>query len=219
MKNMNSSKNTTDHHFGWALVPVIAALTLLSAPAQAVQSTPSASSQAATASPAQAADLKQAQKEAKLAQKSQRKAAKLAAKKAKICAKQPGKNKKKAAKLARKKAKWGCAAPAASTADAKAAVAVTSPALADATGNKPGVDPATLPLLFTPTLGNNGNNASNSTNGNGGANASSDTNGNSANKVDEPQMLAVAPAQVPEPGTLGLLGLGLLAAGFARRRK
>jgi hypothetical protein len=39
------------------------------------------------------------------------------------------------------------------------------------------------------------------------------------NKADRQDLLVQIPVGVPEPGTLGLLGLGLLGVGYARRRR
>jgi hypothetical protein len=172
------------------LVPVLAAFLLTSAPVDATSV--AAPSSAANASVSTAA-------QAKAAQKATKQAAKAAKKKAKLCAKKNKKSAKKQAKLLAKKRAAGCFASNAN--------GIGTEVLASGAGDhgnsgnngsqSTGVDPATFPYVFTQSPGGGGENQ-----------------GSNGGTID----VTAAITAVPEPGTLGLLGLTLFGIGFARRR-
>src|SRR6187401_1516990 len=146
---ITSRKSLLDRVSGLLLLPVIAAITLASAPVNAT--TTNATSASAGLTTAQTKQALKAQKQAlKAQQKTTKKAAKAAAKKAKLCAKKAHKP-KKARKLLAKQQRAGCFAS-----NGTGVQDGTGTEVADNGGGNSsqtaGIDPATLPLLFTPTL-------------------------------------------------------------------
>ena len=139
---MHKTRRIIDRAKALALLPVIAAITLVGAPvnADAIGTTSAASAPAATPA-AQAKTERQAAKAAK-------KTAKLAAKKARLCAKQP--KKKNAAKLAAKQRRAGCSSGSVVVAENASSPESTDLTDSEAGNDSNGIDPATLPLLFTP---------------------------------------------------------------------